>query len=295
MAPSLLQIIILGLVQGAAELLPVSSSAHVIAAEKLMGLDPASPQMTFLLVMLHTGTMGAVIAYFWKSWRRTFFSSREKFARAAWTVVVATVVSAVVYLPLEHLVKRTLLRDQPGADVEDLFSHTRLIAASLEAGGILIIIAGYGLRKGGAAASASDERVRPVSLASALWIGIAQGIALPFRGLSRSGATISVGMLAGVQRRVCEEFSFALAVVITPAVVAHELQRFAKAKAAAHASVDIIAMITPGLIGMMMSFGAGLLALRWLSGWLENGRWHYFGFYCLAAGAGFYALAARGY
>ena len=61
MEPTLLQILFLGLVQGAAELLPVSSSAHVIVAEKLLGLDPASPSMTFLLVMLHTGTMFAVI------------------------------------------------------------------------------------------------------------------------------------------------------------------------------------------------------------------------------------------
>ena len=66
---TLLQILILAIVQGAAELLPVSSSAHVIVAEKLMGLDPTAPQMTLLLVMLHTGTMFAVIVYFWKSWR----------------------------------------------------------------------------------------------------------------------------------------------------------------------------------------------------------------------------------
>jgi undecaprenyl-diphosphatase len=61
---SLLKVIVLAIVQGLAELLPVSSSAHVIVAEKLMGLDPSSPQMTLLLVMLHTGTMFAVIAYF---------------------------------------------------------------------------------------------------------------------------------------------------------------------------------------------------------------------------------------
>ena len=75
MEPNLLQILFLGLVQGAAELLPVSSSAHVIVAEKLMGLDPASPAMTFLLVMLHTGTMVAVIAYFWKAWKRISITS----------------------------------------------------------------------------------------------------------------------------------------------------------------------------------------------------------------------------
>ena len=61
---TLLNILILALVQGAAELLPVSSSAHVIIAERLMGLDPTSPEMTLLLVMLHTGTMFAVIIFF---------------------------------------------------------------------------------------------------------------------------------------------------------------------------------------------------------------------------------------
>jgi undecaprenyl-diphosphatase len=75
----LLQILLLGLVQGAAELLHVSSSAHVIVAEKLLGLDPSSPEWTFLLVMLHTGTMFAVIVYFWNAWRWSYFSSRAAF------------------------------------------------------------------------------------------------------------------------------------------------------------------------------------------------------------------------
>src|SRR5438477_5773845 len=62
-------ILVLSLIQGAAELLPVSSSAHVILAQKLMGLDPASPSMVFLLIMLHTGTMVAAIVYFWPAWK----------------------------------------------------------------------------------------------------------------------------------------------------------------------------------------------------------------------------------
>ena len=76
---NLFQILILAIIQGAAELLPVSSSAHVIVAEKLMGLDPSSPEMTMLLVMLHTGTMFAVIVYFWISWVRDYFSSALRF------------------------------------------------------------------------------------------------------------------------------------------------------------------------------------------------------------------------
>ena len=72
-----LQIVFLAVVQGLAELLPVSSSAHVIVAEKLMGLDPVKPEMTLLLVMLHTGTMFAVIVYFWRAWKETS-SARAK-------------------------------------------------------------------------------------------------------------------------------------------------------------------------------------------------------------------------
>src|SRR5437868_1611682 len=72
-----LQILILAVIQGAAELLPVSSSAHVILAAKLMHLEPKSPQFIFLLVMLHTGTMFAVICYFWPRWRWLFSGKDE--------------------------------------------------------------------------------------------------------------------------------------------------------------------------------------------------------------------------
>ena len=76
----LLKILILAIIQGACELLPISSSAHVIVAEKLMGLDPASPSMTLLLVMLHTGTMLAVILFFWKSWKVELLCVAKSFA-----------------------------------------------------------------------------------------------------------------------------------------------------------------------------------------------------------------------
>lgn len=75
----LLHVFILAIIQGFAELLPVSSSAHVILAEKLMGYDPSAPDMTFLLVMLHTGTMFAVIVYFLQILEKTYFSSWESF------------------------------------------------------------------------------------------------------------------------------------------------------------------------------------------------------------------------
>src|SRR5277367_5321460 len=93
---SLLKIIILAIVQGLAELLPVSSSAHVVVAEKLLGLDPSSPAMTLLLVMLHTGTMFAVIVYFWRQWREVYFGSVAAFKKIAGYVVLATGLTGLI-------------------------------------------------------------------------------------------------------------------------------------------------------------------------------------------------------
>src|ERR1700738_4160622 len=95
-----LQILVLAVVQGVCELLPVSSSAHVIVAEKLMGLDPTSPEMTLLLVMLHTGTMFAVIVYFWRSWRDAYFASATAFRTNGLNVVIGTAVTGLVGLAL---------------------------------------------------------------------------------------------------------------------------------------------------------------------------------------------------
>src|SRR5476649_562838 len=127
MSPTLLHILLLGLIQGAAELLPVSSSAHVIVAEKLLRLDPASPEMTFLLVMLHTGTMFAVIAYFWPAWRKSFFADGAQFKSAAVRVVAATAVTGVVYYGLKEVIEKVFMRGSEKAEVEQLFGTLWLI------------------------------------------------------------------------------------------------------------------------------------------------------------------------
>jgi undecaprenyl-diphosphatase len=272
---NLLQILILAIVQGAAELLPVSSSAHVIMAEKLMGIDPTAPEATLLLVMLHTGTMFAVIAYFWKSWRATYFSSMQAFRANVQSLVIATVITGIVGLALQAIIKRVFAGNASDFEIESLFGNARLMAASLAAAGVLIIVSSR-FREG------SMDKVSP---RSATWIGAVQGLCLPFRGFSRSGATISTGLVLGLTRRRAEEFSFALAVLLTPVVVVKEAYRAYKAQAASGAihAGGLWHMAGPGLIGMVLSFVAGLGALLWLSRWLEQGRWYFFGGYCLLA------------
>lgn len=271
---SVLKILVLALVQGFAELLPVSSSAHVILAEKLMGLDPTAPDMTLLLVMLHTGTMFAVIVYFWRSWRLTYFKSAQAFRSNGLLVATATAATGVVGLALLKAIERAYA-GTPGFEIEHLFGSTKLIATGLACAGVLIL----------ASSRKTEGKGAAVSFHNALAIGAVQGLCLPFRGFSRSGATISTGLLGGVARLRAEEFSFALAVVLTPAVIVREGYRFDKAYVLTEHGAGFWSLLGPSALGMVFSFLAGLVALRWLSRWLEAGRWWYFGCYCLALSA----------
>jgi undecaprenyl-diphosphatase len=269
-----IQIAVLAVIQGLAELLPVSSSAHVVVAERLMGLDPSSPEMTFLLVMLHTGTTFAVILYFWPRWKARFLAvDAAARARLFKALILATSATGALGFLLKRLIEKTLLRGSGSREIESLFSNMPLVAASLAAAGVLILWAG----------ARREDGKSPLTLAPAAVIGLLQGLCLPFRGFSRSGATISAGLLLGLPRALAEDFSFALAVILTPPVLALEGHRLVKAAREAGRPAWSPELFAPGLIGMVLSFAAGLLALRWLSEWLEEGRWRYFGYYCLAA------------
>lgn len=286
---SILHVIILAIVQGLAELLPVSSSAHVVVAEKLMGLDPSSPPMTLLLVMLHTGTMFAVIVYFWRKWKKAYFSSSADFISFAWRVVVATILTGIIGEAIIKVIEKTAFKNVPHAEIEDLFSHLEIVAPALAAAGIVIFISGILEKR-----QRSSDIDRGMSIGQAGFIGAVQGLCLPFRGFSRSGATISAGMLAGVAKRRAENFSFALAVVLTPPVVAREVLRLLHARAA-DSSGYVAGAVGPSLLGMVVAFFAGLVALKWLSSWLEEGRWYLFGIYCLVAAAVVGVLHYQGY
>jgi undecaprenyl-diphosphatase len=281
-----LHILVLAIIQGLAELLPISSSAHVIVAEKLMGLDPSKKDMVFLLVMLHTGTMFAVIVYFWRRWRALLAPGKESLMPSGsryhfvWMVLWASAATAVVGGGLI-----VLIRVAAGLHPEELFRNLPLIGAALATVGFLILFAS--LFEIGATS-------RTVTGGAAIFIGVVQGLALPFRGFSRSGATISAGFLCGVERRLSEDFSFALAVVLTPAVIGYAAWKLIR-NTDWSTGASLASLLAPGLVGMMLAFVAGLVALRLLSAVLEHGGWKYFGLYCLAAAAGVFAVAYAGY
>jgi undecaprenyl-diphosphatase len=333
-----IQILILALIQGAAELLPISSTAHVILAARLMGYkDTSNPEFVFLLVMLHTGTMFAVLYYFWPRWRRWFSEEAKpqsaqralrkeinpsssassvlsadsstltpRFTRFQFfkMIALATACTGVLGLGLLYLIEKVILIKMLGhekGEVEDLFKSLPLMAAALTSVGIFIIVAGTrsaGKNEPQSTQRAPREEITPSSSVSSvaqsastgsrgiaprvsILIGLVQGLCLPFRGFSRSGATISTALLCGVDRMLAEDFSFALAVTLTPPVIIRELYRLLR-DADWTGNTRMVDLLLPGLLGMGCSFVAGLAALHILSAALEKGRWKYFGYYCLA-------------
>jgi undecaprenyl-diphosphatase len=271
------KVFVLSLIQGAAELLPVSSSAHVILAAKLMGMEEMDrPSMVFLLIMLHTGTMFATIIYFWSAWKALLFPPPERAGagrRFVGMIVLATAVTGVLGLGLQYLIERVVLErllGHPQGEVEQLFKSLPLIGAALMAAGLLILISGRFDRA---------DRRGGLTPAVAVLIGLVQGLCLPFRGFSRSGATISTGLISGLPRQFSEQFSFALAVVLTPPLIVRQTWKLLRSPEAADA--HLVDLLLPGVVGMGLAFLSGLVALRLLSAVLEGGRWAYFGIYCL--------------
>jgi undecaprenyl-diphosphatase len=233
--------------------------------------------------MLHTGTMFAVIVYFWNAWLDHYCSDASRLWESIKNIAAATIITLVVGLALKLIIEKIFMHGQAKAEVEELFSYLPLIGGALLAAGLLIIYSG----------SSGEKRpgTSGIDMMSALVIGAVQGLCLPFRGFSRSGGTISAGLLLGIERRRIEEFSFVLAVVLTPFADGWELLRLIKAHPEITHGPALVKLLTPGLLGMVCSFTAGYLALKLLSRLLEAGRWKYFGYYCLVAAAVVFGLA----
>jgi len=288
-----IDVVVLAVIQGLAELLPISSSAHVIVTAKLLHENMSTPANALLLVMLHTGTMFAVIVYFWRQWVDTFFSSRKAFVRFARMCFVACFLSGAVAFPLILAVEHVLSHGDHHVEIEALFNKLNWIAPALAAAGILILWAG--LREARRPEIPSGARHREITWGQAIIMGILQGAAIPFRGFSRSGSTISGALLAGGDRLPVESFSFAMVVAITPLAIAREFYRLFRDTAQAGIHLNLASALAPSLLGMVCAFLAGLVALKWLSRWLEQGRWYWFGIYCLAASVVVMMLYLRGW
>ena len=242
----------MGIVQGLTEFLPVSSSGHLIIVPFLFGWDDAFIKSLAFSVMLHLGTLAALLVYFRADWfrlvpaglatlrDRSFSGDPDR--RLAWLLVAATIPAAIAGLLLEDVIA-TAVRE------------IGLVAVTLVIGGVILWLAD---RRG-----ARDKGVHDMTLPIALGIGAAQALAL-VPGISRSGISISSGRLAGLDRAAAARFSFLMATPITAGAAAFEVRRLL----AGETAVDV--GLGPLVVGMIAAFISGALAINILLRFLQS-------------------------
>jgi undecaprenyl-diphosphatase len=262
--------VMLGIVQGLTEFLPVSSSAHLILGRAFFGWDAGQLGLAFD-VACHVGTLLAVIAFFWTDLLRMVSATPRMFSGSDPT---ARLIRLIILGTLPIVVAGVLYTD----DVETALRTPLVAAVMLVLGGILMLVAER-LGKG----QATEESLRP---AGAVGIGLAQAAAL-VPGLSRSGATISVGLLLGLRRDAAARFTFLLSIPAILAAAGKESLVLADLGLTAEGCLLFV-------VGMVVSAVVGYLTIRFFLRYLAGHRLDVFAYYRFALAAVTFAwLAAK--
>lgn len=263
---TLLQAFLLGILQGLTEFLPISSSGHLVILPFYLNWNLPEKEMFIFNVLVQNGTLAAVIIYFWKDlWAivREFFSQLFKGApfasheaRLGWLLIAASVPAGLAGLFLQDV-------------VEQAFSSPLVAGFALIVTAILMFLAErISLNLGDA---------RDITLVDALMMGLMQSLAL-FPGISRSGSTISGGMMRHLKRESAAKFSFLMAVPIMLAAGGlSTYQMFTEVS-------DLSAFLPLMAVGFLTAMVVGYIAIRWLLHFLANHSLTYFSIYCTLLG-----------
>lgn len=249
----LLEVLLLAVVQGVAEFLPISSSGHLIITETLWetATDRDLPEIVMLSIVLHAGTLAAVMVVYWSRIWRLLGEDR----RALGLLVVGTLPAVIVGLTIKR-------------QFGEVLESTLLAGFMLPVTGAMLIAATW-LRTG-------ETPYTELSYGRALVIGLFQAVAL-LPGISRSGATIVGGLVVGLRRDAAATFSFLLALPATAGACILEL-RDLSSQESSPLPLWLLAL------GAVVSFLVGVAALRWLLAWLAQGKLYYFAWWCIPVG-----------
>ncbi|MCQ2099212.1 MAG: undecaprenyl-diphosphate phosphatase [Fibrobacter sp.] len=275
----MIESIILGLLQGLAEFLPISSSGHLVLGKELLGMEEAG---MFFDIMLHAGTLLSIFVVFRKKIVDMIVGCirRDKTQlKEVGYIVLASIPTAIIGIGFKK-------------PLESLFENPRAVCCALLVTATLLFVSQWG--KTGSK-HPECEGVQ-MNWWRALVTGVVQGIAC-IPGISRSGSTISGMIFLGVNRKYAGEFSFLMSIPAVggaalldvikwvkcqdPETVArYAIEKPEKALACADASG-----FTPELlVGMIAAFIFGIIALKWLMAFVQKGKFHYFSYYLWAAG-----------
>lgn len=278
-----LEALVLGVVQGLTEFLPISSSGHLVLVQSFMNLEES--QLFFFDVMLHVGTLLAVVVFMrrdiWKlcielasiaSIGRLFRSSKDqivdngKNVGNVGNIIVASIPTAIIALSIKD-------------PVESLFANPKVVGSMLMITGLILWI----LPRLNKNKNKSTLKIRG---RDAILIGIAQGLAVT-PGISRSGTTISAAMALGIQPDLAARFSFLISLPAIAGAGMLELKDINNINLALSSPIPIV-------IGMTSAFVMGYIALKLLFSLIRRGKFSAFAYYCWFVGILMIALAASG-
>jgi undecaprenyl-diphosphatase len=276
---SYFQAVVLGLIQGAAELFPVSSLGHSVIAPRLLGWDIHQQDDFFLtfLVATHLATAIVLFGFFWRDWMRILaglgrtirdrgIEPDDRDAKLGWLLVIGAIPAGLLGLIFEH-------------PLRSLFASPIAAAIFLFGNGLMLLAAEHWRRSAPVRHDArfSDERLATeLNTGKAVGIGVAQAIAL-LPGFSRSGAAMAGGLRAGLSNEDAARFSFLLA---TPLIGLAALYKLPDLLSSQGDGVR-----GPALVGALCAAVTAYLSVRFLVRFFETNRLTPFAYYCLAAGA----------
>ena len=240
--------IILGVIQGFTEFLPISSSGHLVLAQGLLGVKQPGNEFE---VLLHIGTLCSILVVFYNDIKDIILTvSSKETQKYILLILIGTLPAVVIGLGMkDHL--------------EQLFDDLIVVGFALIFTGLILMSSRYFKRNN-----------KDHSILTSFFIGIAQAIAI-IPGISRSGMTISCALLLGLDSKQAAKFSFLLAI---PVISGAGLLMAADIDSGSNMD------LSTSLAGLITSFSIGIISLRWLLGWLEDGKFHYFGVYCFSIG-----------
>jgi len=270
---TILQAILLGIVQGLTEFIPVSSSAHLVIVPYLLGWQIPANEAFIFDVLVQVATLIAVIIYFWKDlvaivrafllglWHKKPFE--DTLARLGWLIILATIPAGLIGLALKSVVER--------AFASPIATGFFLFITAI----ILFLAERVGKR---------NRKIESIHMKDAIWIGFAQAISI-FPGVSRSGVTISAGVTRDFERPAAARFSFLLSIPIMLAaglLATLDLLKLPNiAAGSGQSSASLLLTFIPGFIAAGV---VGYLSIRWLLAFLARRPLYIFSIYCAAMG-----------
>lgn len=263
----ILQALILGIVQGLTELLPISSSAHLNLFPWIFGWNEISESFD---VALHIGTLFAIVMFFFKDWielikggyKQVVKKEKSTEGKIFWYIVISTIPTGILCLILDKLSGKLIEKLSLSFSIEEKIVEMFLIAFALIVMGIILYIVDKKAK--------SKVEYKDITLKQSLLISISQAIAAAFPGVSRSGITMTVGRGMGLKRESVAKYSFLLSTPIVAAAALYELKHFV--------------FNLPFVIGVLASFIVGVIVIKFLLDYLKKGSFKVFAIYRIILG-----------